>query len=103
MGGGPTAIDRPGVATVTDRLWHGSFGNKSASRVVSVGGEGPSRTALAPAHARAYHQIAAQPRILTDPLVARLLGVTADELARLDRPDRPRRLFFAARARFAED
>jgi len=68
-----------------------------------VDGEEPSRTALATAHARAYHQIADQPRILTDPFVARLLGVTADELARLDRPDRPRRLFFAARARFAED
>jgi methyltransferase (TIGR00027 family) len=68
-----------------------------------VDGEGPSRTALATAHARAYHQIADQPLILTDPLAARLLGVTAHELARLDRPDRPRRLFFAARARFAED
>jgi methyltransferase (TIGR00027 family) len=64
---------------------------------------GPSRTALATARARAYHQIADQPRILTDPLAARLLGVTADELAGPDTPDRPRRLFFAARARFAED
>ncbi|WP_338596573.1 SAM-dependent methyltransferase [Saccharopolyspora sp. SCSIO 74807] len=75
--------------------------------------EGPSRTALATAYARAFHQIADRPRILTDPLAARLLGVTADELAELpepteDRPGsgaiyRPRRLFFAARARFAED
>lgn len=64
---------------------------------------GPSRTALATARARAYHQIADRPRILTDPLAARLLGVTADELAGPDTPDRPRRLFFAARARFAED
>jgi methyltransferase (TIGR00027 family) len=64
---------------------------------------GPSRTALATAHARAYHQIVDQPRILTDPLAARLLGVTADELAGSDTADRPRRLFFAARARFAED
>ena len=64
---------------------------------------GPSRTALATARARAYHQIADQPRILTDPLAARLLDVTADELAGSDPPDRPRRLFFAARARFAED
>jgi methyltransferase (TIGR00027 family) len=64
---------------------------------------GPSRTALATARARAYHQIADQPRILTDPLAARLLGVTAEELAGPDTPDRPRRLFFAARARFAED
>lgn len=75
--------------------------------------EGPSRTALATAYARAYHQIADQPTILTDPLAARLLGVTAEELSESgepteDRPgsgahDRPRRLFFAARARFAED
>ncbi|MFF0488177.1 class I SAM-dependent methyltransferase [Nocardia sp. NPDC004068] len=84
--------------------------------------EGPSRTALVTAYARAYHQIADQPRILTDPLAARLLGVTADEIAEWGRPaetpsgldsdegmlrlgvgDRPRRLFFAARARFAED
>src|ERR1700712_5120805 len=70
---------------------------------------GPSRTALATAYARAYHQIADRPRILTDPLAARLLGVTADELSELGEPtkDRPgrgrRRLFFAARARFAED
>ncbi|WP_019926810.1 class I SAM-dependent methyltransferase [Nocardia sp. BMG111209] len=84
--------------------------------------EGPSRTALTTAYARAYHQIADQPRILTDPLAARLLGVTAEELSEFGRPeadgpdsggglgllrmgvsDRPRRLFFAARARFAED
>ncbi|GAA5051169.1 class I SAM-dependent methyltransferase [Nocardia callitridis] len=83
--------------------------------------EGPSRTALVTAYARAYHQIADQPRILTDPLAARLLGVTADELTEFGLPDqdhagsgdseilrlgvgdRPRRLFFAARARFAED
>ncbi|MGW1740136.1 class I SAM-dependent methyltransferase [Nocardia sp. NPDC001965] len=84
--------------------------------------EGPSRTALAAAYARAYHHIADRPRILTDPLAARLLGVTTDELTELGRPaqdrpgdgggtgilrlavgDRPRRLFFAARARFAED
>ncbi|RJO78083.1 SAM-dependent methyltransferase [Nocardia panacis] len=71
--------------------------------------DGPSRTALATAYARAYHQIADRPRILTDPLGARLLGVTADELTESarDRPDshaeKYRRLFFAARARFAED
>ncbi|TSD99653.1 class I SAM-dependent methyltransferase [Skermania sp. ID1734] len=82
----------------------------------------PSRTAFATAYARAYHQIADQPRIFTDPLAARLLGVTVDELTALGRPgverpdhdfgsdihllaavDRPRRLFFAARSRFAED
>ncbi|NED62732.1 class I SAM-dependent methyltransferase, partial [Streptomyces sp. SID10244] len=57
--------------------------------------------------------MADRPLILTDPLAARLVGVTADELSDLaeptgDRPGsgatfRPRRLFFAARARFAED
>lgn len=84
--------------------------------------EGPSRTALVTAYARAYHHIADRPRILTDPLAARLLDITEDELTELGRPaadrpgsemdseilrlgvgDRPRRLFFAARARFAED
>lgn len=75
--------------------------------------EGPSRTALATAYARAYHQIADRPLILTDPIAAPLLGVIADELSESvepteDRPGsganyRPRRLFFAARARFAED
>lgn len=79
--------------------------------------DGPSRTALVTAYARAYHQIADQPRILADPLAARLLDVTVDELNELGRPgeggheeilrlgvgDRPRRLFFAARSRFAED
>lgn len=82
-------------------------------RFVNVDDEEPSRTALATAYARAYHQVADRPRILTDPLAARLLGVTADELSDFaepteDRPGsgashRPRRLFFAARARFAED
>ena len=75
--------------------------------------EGPSRTALLTAYARAYHQIADRPAIFTDPLAARLLGVTAEELAELGTlatdhlgdvvSDRPRRLFFAARSRFAED
>ncbi|NUS42987.1 MAG: class I SAM-dependent methyltransferase [Mycobacteriaceae bacterium] len=84
--------------------------------------EAPSRTALAAAYARAYHQIADQPRIFADPLVARLLGVTVAELTELGTPaadaphgdvgqailslgvsDRPRRLFLVARARFAED
>lgn len=75
--------------------------------------EGSSRTALATAYARAYHQIADRPTILTDPVAARLLGVTADELTEMGRPaegrlgnpvgSRPYRLFFAARARFAED
>ncbi len=74
---------------------------------------GPSRTALITAYARAYHQIADRPQIFTDPLAARLLGVTAEELTEFGTlttdplgagaSDRPRRLFFAARARFAED
>ncbi|MBU8826285.1 class I SAM-dependent methyltransferase [Mycolicibacterium goodii] len=74
---------------------------------------GPSRTALATAYARAYHQFADRPRILTDPLAALLLGVTAENVDELstypaDHPaavarDRPRRLFFAARSRFADD
>lgn len=74
---------------------------------------GPSRTALITAYARAYHQIADRPPIFTDPLAARLLGVTAEELTEVAThatdhlgavaSDRPRRLFFAARARFAED
>lgn len=72
---------------------------------------GPSRTALLTAYARAYHQIADRPLIFTDPLAARLLGVTAEELTEpgtadslgLAVADRSRRLFFAARARFAED
>ena len=75
--------------------------------------DGPSQTALATAYARAYHQVADRVHILEDPVAARLLGVTAEELSEVpepteDRPGsgvtfRPRRLFFAARARFAED
>ncbi|MCP2244025.1 class I SAM-dependent methyltransferase [Lentzea aerocolonigenes] len=70
---------------------------------------GPSRTALITAYARAYHQVVDQPQIFTDPLAARLLGHSAEELpAATDRlggavTERPRRLFFATRARFAED
>ncbi|MGW4211324.1 class I SAM-dependent methyltransferase [Lentzea sp. NPDC004789] len=74
---------------------------------------GPSRTALVTAYARAYHQIVDRAQIFTDPLAARLLGHTADDLPTLgteatDRlgeavTDRRRRLFFATRARFAED
>jgi methyltransferase (TIGR00027 family) len=74
---------------------------------------GPSRTALVTAYARAYHQIADRPPIFTDALAAQLLGVSADELTELSKrtgdhlaaviSDQARRLFFAARARFAED
>ncbi|MEV6139525.1 class I SAM-dependent methyltransferase [Nocardia sp. NPDC051990] len=73
----------------------------------------PSRTALATAYARAYHQIASEPRIFTDPLAVRIAGATPEQLADLETatvPDdittdmrRRRRLFLAARARFAED
>lgn len=74
----------------------------------------PSRTAQATAYARAYHQVADEPRIFTDPLAARLLGVTDAELVELDTAtmdhpghagasNQPRRMFLAARARFAED
>ncbi|UGU32556.1 class I SAM-dependent methyltransferase [Mycolicibacterium smegmatis] len=74
---------------------------------------GPSRTALATAYARACHQFADSPPIFADPLAARLLGVTEANLDDLSRHpaghpatvarDRPRRLFFAARSRFADD
>lgn len=74
---------------------------------------GPSRTALATAYARAYHQVADRPPIFTDSLAAPLLGVTTDELTEIGTrtgdqlgrviSDKARRLFFAARARFAED
>ncbi|MFE5286753.1 class I SAM-dependent methyltransferase [Nocardia sp. NPDC056611] len=73
-----------------------------------------SRTALATAYARAYHQLSGEPRVFTDPLAARIAGVTAERIAdldtaTLDRPGGPdprqriRRYFLAARARFAED
>jgi methyltransferase (TIGR00027 family) len=80
---------------------------------VGMGTSGPSRTALATAYARASHQFIDRPRIFTDPLAAPLLGVDTAELSDLTSPpadhlatlarDRPRRLFFAARSRFAED
>ena len=74
---------------------------------------GPSRTALVTAYARAYHQIVNQPTNFSDDLAVPLLGVTADEFTELSAregdpvgaviSDRGRRLFFAARARVAED
>ncbi|MEU7766784.1 class I SAM-dependent methyltransferase [Nocardia sp. NPDC049190] len=73
----------------------------------------PSRTALATAYARAYHQVAAEPRIFTDPLAIRITGVSPDRLPDLARGvlrepadlalQRRRRMFLAARARFAEE
>ncbi|WP_327141410.1 class I SAM-dependent methyltransferase [Nocardia sp. NBC_01327] len=72
----------------------------------------PSRTALATAYQRAYHQIADEPRVFTDPLAMQILGVDEAELierntATLESGDprwpRRRRMFLAGRARFAED
>ncbi|WP_067691568.1 class I SAM-dependent methyltransferase [Nocardia jejuensis] len=74
----------------------------------------PSRTALATAHARAYHQVAIEPQIFADPLALRILGVQPGELsdrdtATLGSPGRDRsghrnrRMFLAARARYAEE
>lgn len=74
----------------------------------------PSRTALATAYARAYHQMADEPRLFTDPLAVRILGVEESVVAERnatpsDAPgdhsewSRRRRLFLAARARFAEE
>lgn len=102
-------------ATAVGQMHHQWFHNTRsewASRFANVD-NGPSRTALVTAYARAYHQIIDRPTIFSDALAAALLGVTADELTELstqvdDRMgaminDRPRRLFFAARARVAED
>ncbi|MFI6046834.1 class I SAM-dependent methyltransferase [Nocardia sp. NPDC051321] len=75
----------------------------------------PSRTAFATASARAYHQIAPEPRVFTDPLAVPITGVTAQELAEkaiaatASEPSeeiafyRVRRLFMASRSRFAEE
>lgn len=74
---------------------------------------GPSRTALATAYARAYHQITDRPPIFADSFAVPLLGVTGDELTEMSSragdevgaviSDRGRRLFFATRSRVAED
>ncbi|MFB8280106.1 class I SAM-dependent methyltransferase [Nocardia colli] len=72
----------------------------------------PSRTALATAHARAYHQIAPEPRVFADPLAGPIMGLTPEELteqtiAAAAGQDiafhRVRRLFMASRSRFAEE
>ncbi|MQY22018.1 class I SAM-dependent methyltransferase [Nocardia macrotermitis] len=75
--------------------------------------DGPSGTALVTAYARAYHQLADRPIILTDPLALPLLGITEAELIEKVDPasghivsavsDKSRRQFFATRTRFAED
>jgi len=68
---------------------------------------------LATAYARAYHQIAPEPRVFSDPLAVRILGISPSDLddrdtATLTEPDDPgrqrqRRMFVVARARFAEE
>ncbi|MEV6773814.1 SAM-dependent methyltransferase [Nocardia sp. NPDC051030] len=73
----------------------------------------PSRTALATAYARAYHQIANEPRIFTDPMAIRIAGASPEKLIDMDANTLTdpgaaaiqyrRRLFVAARARFADD
>ncbi|MET8468218.1 class I SAM-dependent methyltransferase [Streptomyces sp. NPDC006422] len=66
----------------------------------------PSRTALAVARARAQHQLADEPRVFSDPYAVRIVGdAGAGEFdAGLD-PElvRRRRLWIAARSRFADD
>ncbi|MFF0492928.1 class I SAM-dependent methyltransferase [Nocardia sp. NPDC004068] len=68
----------------------------------------PSRTAMYTAQARAYHQIADQPRIFHDPFALRIVGESGHHLPELDQgfpPDlaRRRRLWIAARSRYADD
>ncbi|WP_425825448.1 class I SAM-dependent methyltransferase [Streptomyces fractus] len=68
----------------------------------------PSRTAMAVARARAQHQVADEPRVFTDPFAVRVVGEAALGEGEFDRgldPDlvRRRRLWLAARSRFADD
>jgi methyltransferase (TIGR00027 family) len=66
----------------------------------------PSRTALAAAFHRAAHQVLEHGRIFADPLALRILGETAEAVAREAeaRPSgRRMRFFIAVRTRFAED
>src|SRR5580700_286615 len=66
----------------------------------------PSRTARAAAFHRAAHQVLEYGRIFTDPLAVRILGESAETIAREAevRPSgRRMRIFIAARTRFAED
>ncbi|WP_406229900.1 class I SAM-dependent methyltransferase [Nocardia sp. NBC_01009] len=68
----------------------------------------PSRTAMAVARARADHQVADEPRVFTDPLALQIIGesdLRANEFDNgLDQDlARRRRLFIAARSRFADD
>lgn len=68
----------------------------------------PSWTAMAVAHARAYHQVVEEPRVFIDPLALRIVGESALRDSEFDRGLDPdlvchRRLFIAARSRFADD
>ncbi|WP_280245277.1 MULTISPECIES: class I SAM-dependent methyltransferase [Nocardia] len=68
----------------------------------------PSKTALFVATARARHQMDDQPRIFTDPLALRILDQSAWVSAGFDEGQseelvRQRRLFIAARSRYADD
>jgi methyltransferase (TIGR00027 family) len=68
----------------------------------------PSKTALFVANARARHQMLDQPPIFTDPLALRILDESALPSAGFDegQPEelvRERRLFIAARSRYADD
>ncbi|MBF6302470.1 class I SAM-dependent methyltransferase [Nocardia amamiensis] len=63
---------------------------------------------MAVAHARAYHQIAEEPRVFTDPFAIPILGESVMTETYVDHgldPElvRHRRLFIAARSRFADD
>lgn len=68
----------------------------------------PSRTAMAVARARADHQSADEPRIFTDPYARAIVGESDPTSGDFDRGLDPglvrrRRLFIAARSRFADD
>ncbi|MFE7740762.1 class I SAM-dependent methyltransferase [Nocardia sp. NPDC057455] len=63
---------------------------------------------MAVARARAYHQAADEPRVFTDPLAQRIIGESDFRANEFDRGvdqdlARRRRLFIAARSRFADD
>ncbi|MBF6341555.1 class I SAM-dependent methyltransferase [Nocardia abscessus] len=68
----------------------------------------PSTTAMAVAQYRAYHQLADEPRVFTDPFAVRILGESVLAETEFDHGldwdlVRQRRLFINARSRFADD
>lgn len=66
----------------------------------------PSRTALGAAAYRAAHQVLEDGKVFTDPFARAILGREADVIIAglsADPPQRPLRIFMAARSRFAED